>query len=891
MRIAALCLFLLFWVSPAQAEVGDAMDYFNLGLESSLTNKKIKYFTKALELNPDLTSAYEKRGLLYFYKEEYEKAIRDFGTYLDLAPAKAEAYRMLGMGYLKSGIYQSAIHNFTRAIEMEPELARAYANRAETYREIGNHDEAIHDATKAIEFGGDPRTISIALMTRSKVHRKLGRMEQAFEDSTAAMRADPFIWGISYSDQTTRKREAPVVLIGLSCVVLLGLKHKVQLRTNEVPSVRILKSKLLPPRTSDTIKRERLLFLLASIPKRRLATVVAGAGYGKTTAVAQVSANLNVTTVWYRLNESDRDFVTFLSYLIAGTRQYFPEIGGDTAGKLEGGKNLNRELEPILTTFLSEIEEAVEEDLIIILDDYHTVQDSQEIRKAVAFLLKHATPHLHLILISRANIDLPLSRLQAMREIIEITEEDLAFTVHETSQLFSQLFNITLKQSTAETVHQKTGGWISGLMLLYHSLKGKSSQEIERTLQRLPGTPKTISRYLEENVFDSLSEETRKFLLLTSILPRLHVEFCDRLLNIDNSLSIINHLEKNHLFTYGLDEERQLFSYHHLFRTFLRKKLAHELEIDELDNLHNDAIVLLEEMGESEEGLSEYLTAEQLNQDELQRNRKNIMVDVEQDLEAKDSSPALKVHLLGKFRLFADTQEILAKSWKSKKARTLFQFLLYSRSRGYVNKEVLMELLWPEEDPQKTAKRLHVALASLRKTLQPDLQRGTPSSYISRDNDSYTIDVGKKDWVDIDNFIEELNLAKQQENLEKSIAHYLNAESMYKGDFLEEDLYSDWCIEARENFRSEYLQLLREIIEYYDGQKDYKKCIEYVQKYLKIDKYAEDIYQLLMTYYANTGNKALVVKTFEKCNDIIENDLNCPISNETEALYQELISS
>jgi tetratricopeptide (TPR) repeat protein len=111
MRIAALCLFLLFWVSPAQAEVGDAMDYFNLGLESSLTNKKIKYFTKALELNPDLTSAYEKRGLLYFYKEEYEKAIRDFGTYLDLAPAKAEAYRMLGMGYLKSGIYQSAIHN------------------------------------------------------------------------------------------------------------------------------------------------------------------------------------------------------------------------------------------------------------------------------------------------------------------------------------------------------------------------------------------------------------------------------------------------------------------------------------------------------------------------------------------------------------------------------------------------------------------------------------------------------------------------------------------------------------------------------------------------------------------------------------------------------------
>jgi DNA-binding SARP family transcriptional activator len=891
MKKVIFCLLMLLWLSPAQAEIGDAMDYFNLGLESSLTNKKIEYFTKALELNPELAAAYEKRGLLYFFKEEYDKVIRDFGTYLDLAPAKAEAFRMLGMGYLRSGIYQSAIHNFTRAIEMEPELARAYANRAETYREMGNYDEAINDATNAIEFGGDPRTISIALMTRSKAHRKLGRMEQAFEDATAAMRTDPFIWGISYSDPAAGKRAAPVVLIGLSCVVLLGLKHKPQRRIGKSSPIRVLESKLLTPQTSETIKRERLLFLLASIPKRRLATVVAGAGYGKTTAVAQVSAHLNLTTVWYRLDESDRDFATFLSYLIAGIRQYFPEIGAETAGKLEGDKNLSKELESVLTTFLSEIEELVEQEFIIVLDDYHTVQDSQEIRKAVAFLLKHAKPNVHFILISRANVDLPLSRLQAMREVIEITEDDLAFTVHETSQLFSQLFDITLNQSTAETVHQKTGGWISGLMLLYHSLKGKSSQEIERTVQRLPGTVKTISRYLEENVFDSLSEETRKFLLLTSILPRLQVELCDRLLNIDNSLTIINYLENNHLFTYGLDEERQWYSYHHLFRTFLRKKLANELENDEIIELHNGAAALLEEMGESEKPLYEYLTAAQLDQDELQRHRKHIMVDVAQDLETKDSSPPLKIHLLGKFRLFADAQEILAKKWKSKKARTLFQFLLYARSRGYVNKEVLMELLWPEEDPQKTAKRFHVALASLRKTLQPDLQRGTPSSYISRDNDSYTIDVGEEGWVDIDNFIEELNLAKQQENLEKSIAHYLNAESIYQGDFLEEDLYSDWCIEARENFRSEYLQLLKEIIEYYDGQKDYKKCIQYAKKYLKLDKYAEDIYQLLMTYYANTGNKAMVAKTFEKCNDIIENDLNCPISNETKKLYQDLISS
>ncbi|MBW2193027.1 MAG: bacterial transcriptional activator domain-containing protein [Deltaproteobacteria bacterium] len=201
-----------------------------------------------------------------------------------------------------------------------------------------------------------------------------------------------------------------------------------------------------------------------------------------------------------------------------------------------------------------------------------------------------------------------------------------------------------------------------------------------------------------------------------------------------------------------------------------------------------------------------------------------------------------------------------------------------------------MELLWPEDDPGKTVKRLHVALASLRRTLEPDIRRGTPSAYIIRSGDAYRIAIGNGGRVDIEGFIDELKFAREEKDPEKAIEHYLNAASTYRGDFLEEDLYTPWCEEERERFRGEYLQLLEGLIEFYDDKKDYKKCIVYAKKYLTVDKYAEDVYQVLMTYYSRIGNKAMVSRTFNKCKDLITAELDCPLSEETEDLYQRLVS-
>ena len=223
-------LVLLFpAISPVHGE--NALDYFNLGLKSSVTRKKIEYYTKALECNPRLAAAYEKRGLLHYFQGNYDKVILDYQTHLDFAPTNAESYRMLGMGFLKSGMYESAIDSFTQAVNLEPKLTSAYAHRAEAYRLIGNDQHAIRDSTTAIELRRDLRSRADAYRTRARVYRKLGRMKLAVEDIRAAVKIDPRIprfwrYYMSYASPEELRSVAPFLIIAVALVLIFGLRLK-----------------------------------------------------------------------------------------------------------------------------------------------------------------------------------------------------------------------------------------------------------------------------------------------------------------------------------------------------------------------------------------------------------------------------------------------------------------------------------------------------------------------------------------------------------------------------------------------------------------------------------------------------------------------------------------
>jgi tetratricopeptide (TPR) repeat protein len=204
------------------------MEYFNLGLECETTHKKIEFFTKALNLNPKLSDAYAKRGMLYYFQEKYDKMIQDFQSYIELVPATAEAYRMLGVGYLKAGRSKEAVSSFTRAIEMDPDLAAAYANRAEVYLSMGKYEQAINDSTEAIEIWGDPLTMSDALRTRAKVYWEIGRNTEAYADNRRSLRLDPRVpkfWK-TFPPLEDLKGMGLLYLIGIAFVLVFRLKLK-----------------------------------------------------------------------------------------------------------------------------------------------------------------------------------------------------------------------------------------------------------------------------------------------------------------------------------------------------------------------------------------------------------------------------------------------------------------------------------------------------------------------------------------------------------------------------------------------------------------------------------------------------------------------------------------
>ena len=227
--ILLLVPVMLLVAGPAYSE--DAMKYFNLGVQSSVTRKKIEYFTRALELDPNLVEVYQKRGLLYYYQEKYENAIQDYLTYIELAPAKGESYIMVGIGYLKKGVYEPALYYFTRAIEMEPEQVKGYANRAETYRLMGREEEAMRDANRAVELKGDSRSRADAYKTRFKIYWKQGQDKLARADYRKSLELDPRItlWRYpnkKYPSPEEVSRVGLFGIIGIAFVLIFGTKIK-----------------------------------------------------------------------------------------------------------------------------------------------------------------------------------------------------------------------------------------------------------------------------------------------------------------------------------------------------------------------------------------------------------------------------------------------------------------------------------------------------------------------------------------------------------------------------------------------------------------------------------------------------------------------------------------
>ncbi len=327
----------------------------------------------------------------------------------------------------------------------------------------------------------------------------------------------------------------------------------------------ILLTKLHVPRPRPAaIPRPRLIARLNHGLHQTLTLVSAPPGFGKSSLLGEWVAGCGRPVAWLSLDEADSDPVRFLDYLIAALRTAAPGIGEEALATLRSAQSVPAE--PVLISLLNEIA-ALPGPILLVLDDYHLV-DSVAVDQAVAFLLAHMAPQLHLVIATREDPRLQLSRLRARGEMTEIRAADLRFDAGEAAAFLTGAMGLDLPASEIEALESRTEGWIAGLQLAALSIQGRT--DASGFIREFAGGDRHVVDYLVEEVLQRQPEPVRDFLLETSILDRLSGPLCDAVTGRDDSRRLLELLERGNLFLIPLDDARRWYRYHHLFADVLR---------------------------------------------------------------------------------------------------------------------------------------------------------------------------------------------------------------------------------------------------------------------------------------------------------------------------------
>ncbi len=377
-------------------------------------------------------------------------------------------------------------------------------------------------------------------------------------------------------------------------------------------STPLLATKLyIPPLKSGIVSRPRLIDWLNEglVKNCKLALISASAGFGKTTLISEWITTCGREVGWLSLDEGDSEPERFISYLIAALQTVKPGIGVGLMAALQSAESLNTEA--LLSALLNEIT-TIPDDFILILDDYHLI-DSPVIDQSLAFLVEHQPAQMHMVISTREDPSLPLARLRARSQMIELRASDLRFTPAEASEFLNQVMGLTLSVEDITSLETRTEGWIAGLQLAAISMHGQ--KDASGFIQAFTGSHRYILDYLLEEVLQRQSTEVQNFLLRTSILERMCGPLCDAVLGNSNSSGqeTLTYLERANLFIVSLDDERYWYRYHHLFGDLLRKRLKQSFTTEGINTLQIQASEWYENNGMILEAFKHAVAAKDVN--------------------------------------------------------------------------------------------------------------------------------------------------------------------------------------------------------------------------------------------------------------------------------------
>ncbi|MCC6499100.1 MAG: tetratricopeptide repeat protein [Anaerolineales bacterium] len=369
-------------------------------------------------------------------------------------------------------------------------------------------------------------------------------------------------------------------------------------------SIPISKTKIVvPPRRKELLSRHRLLDRLDSFLEDKLILLSAGAGYGKTSLLIDLAHHTKMPVCWLTLDPLDRDPQRFMAYLIAALAERFPGVGASSLNLLNNLKTIETDAEALLVALTNELYDSAEDDYLLVIDDYHLMEDDSVIAALINRFLQLVDENCHLAISSRTLPDLDDVTLMVAREqVAGLNHMELAFQPRELQALYAQNHLKHLSDEKASELINKTGGWITGMVL-------SDSAGVQ-----VAGVDTFV--YLGRQVLDQQPQHIREFLLRTSLPEEFNAEFCEIVLGPFHAtspswLELMGWILEKNLFALPLEDGRWL-RYHPLFREFLQARLKKERP-QEIQPILERMVKGYEAVGEWEKA---YFTCKQLNDPE-----------------------------------------------------------------------------------------------------------------------------------------------------------------------------------------------------------------------------------------------------------------------------------
>jgi LuxR family maltose regulon positive regulatory protein len=361
----------------------------------------------------------------------------------------------------------------------------------------------------------------------------------------------------------------------------------------------------IPPARPDLVPRPHLRETLNDALCRPCALILvsAPAGFGKTTLVADWLQHTDQMAAWLSLDKDDNDPARFWYYVIAALQSVEDTLGQTLHAALEAPQL--PPLEPLVTALINDLSK-VARPIILVLDDYHLI-DAQSIHASLNFLLDHLPPLLRLVIITRVDPPLALSRRRARAQLAEARTADLRFTLAEAAEFLNTCMHLDLPDQDVTILERRTEGWIVGLQLAALSLRQQADRHAFVTA--FAGDDRYVVDYLLEEVLQQQSPQLHSFLLQTSILGRMCGPLCEAVTGEANSQDILTYLEQANLFVVPLDNRRYWYRYHQLFADLLQRRLRQAMEPPAWMMLYRRASAWYEHEGFIAEAVSQALAA------------------------------------------------------------------------------------------------------------------------------------------------------------------------------------------------------------------------------------------------------------------------------------------